>query len=607
MGTWKKGEPFVIDFSGKDLVIIGPESGQGSAVFDGKNINGTSFFHCGASGGSLEVQRITMKRGNEKIGGCISAISTINKIMLKINECTFETNEAGSGGAIFIKGNEVDLQVHSSTFVSNAGGAGGAIYADRGSAKIYGSTFTANNGGLKTGGAIYVKRAIFMIETTCDFTLQPDTSAGHNDIQRDAGEVTFKCPNGTHGQYVMKETRRSIDKLPPTYAVVNCTDKPPTHAPTAAPTAAPTKAPTIKPPPAPSKPSKHGNKKAQGSKTGLVVGMLFLVAFVLGLGKIAYDRKRNADSEDGRDKHYWNDRLLAKEDEEDDVEHGFAPAPEATTQQRPTEAASKPVLKPKPKAAVKRADHGLGPPPGIETAVAFAVRVGALPSATGGTPDPEISTSNVGKYTIGQHMNKVGPNKVSGFISKIVPDMPGAVSGPGRLVISDQEPASASGGDGEVLGKVSTSNIAKYSVGQRVDKLGPLALSGYISTIVPKSFGATSGQGLLVITAQVPESDAVDDDGDGYGDDDDDYDNNDDDADDAADGSDSGFDKVTTSNVGKYTIGQHMNKVGPNKVSGFISKIVPDMPGATSGGGVLMISDQEPDDDNSEGSGEQRV
>ena len=39
-----------------------------------------------------------MKRGNEKIGGCISAISTINKIMLKINECTFETNEAGSGG-----------------------------------------------------------------------------------------------------------------------------------------------------------------------------------------------------------------------------------------------------------------------------------------------------------------------------------------------------------------------------------------------------------------------------------------------------------------------------------------------------------------------------
>ena len=111
----------------------------------------------------------------------------------------------------------------------------------------------------------------------------------------------------------------------------------------------------------------------------------------------------------------------------------------------------------------------------------------------------------------------------------------------------------------------------------------------------------------MVITAQVPESDAVDDDGDGYGDDDDDYDNNDDDADDAADGSDSGFDKVTTSNVGKYTVGQHMNKVGPNKVSGFISKIVPDMPGATSGGGVLMISDQEPDDDNSEGSGEQRV
>ena len=50
-----------------------------------------------------------------------------------------------------------------------------------------------------------------------------------------------------------------------------------------------------------------------------------------------------------------------------------------------------------------------------------------------------------------------------------------------------------------ISGKVGTSNVAKYALGQRVKNLGPDKLTGAILEIIPNTPGATTGRGTLVI------------------------------------------------------------------------------------------------------------
>ena len=58
---------------------------------------------------------------------------------------------------------------------------------------------------------------------------------------------------------------------------------------------------------------------------------------------------------------------------------------------------------------------------------------------------------------------------------------------------------------GQIIGKVGTSDIAKYQLGAFVDQLGPDRLAGFIVGINPRMQGATSGPGELVIGSDPPE------------------------------------------------------------------------------------------------------
>jgi hypothetical protein len=66
-----------------------------------------------------------------------------------------------------------------------------------------------------------------------------------------------------------------------------------------------------------------------------------------------------------------------------------------------------------------------------------------------------------------------------------------------------------------IVGKVKVDNVARYRVGQRVAKLGPDALSGYIQNIAPKELGARVGKGTVTISDLQPTTRKYSDGGNG--------------------------------------------------------------------------------------------
>jgi hypothetical protein len=50
-------------------------------------------------------------------------------------------------------------------------------------------------------------------------------------------------------------------------------------------------------------------------------------------------------------------------------------------------------------------------------------------------PPSSIGTSNVAKYQLGQAVSNLGPDKLTGVITVIVPATTGAISGPGEIFI----------------------------------------------------------------------------------------------------------------------------------------------------------------------------
>ncbi len=66
----------------------------------------------------------------------------------EINNCTFENNRAGRGGAVYLD----ESYIYDSDFVNNSAAEGGAVYSDGGS--TYSSTFTDNHAD-EAGGAIF--------------------------------------------------------------------------------------------------------------------------------------------------------------------------------------------------------------------------------------------------------------------------------------------------------------------------------------------------------------------------------------------------------------------------------------------------------------------
>jgi hypothetical protein len=56
------------------------------------------------------------------------------------------------------------------------------------------------------------------------------------------------------------------------------------------------------------------------------------------------------------------------------------------------------------------------------------------------TETAKMRTSNIGKYAIGQAVENLGADCVSGVISNLIPDVAGATSGPGKLEVTPTPP-----------------------------------------------------------------------------------------------------------------------------------------------------------------------
>jgi heat shock protein HspQ len=112
----------------------------------------------------------------------------------------------------------------------------------------------------------------------------------------------------------------------------------------------------------------------------------------------------------------------------------------------------------------------------------------------------QSSTSNVANYQIGQHVE----TPFRGVVVSITPKNVGAKSGPGVIDIRTQIIRDECDDDGEndaseQMKRSSTSNVAKYKVGQSVEK----PFKGLIVGITANEAGAMSGPGVLDINVGV--------------------------------------------------------------------------------------------------------
>jgi heat shock protein HspQ len=154
------------------------------------------------------------------------------------------------------------------------------------------------------------------------------------------------------------------------------------------------------------------------------------------------------------------------------------------------------------------------------------------------------STSNVAKYHIGQHVD----TPFRGVVVRIMPTNVGAKSGPGVIGIKTQEIREEYYGD---VQKGNTSNVSKYHIGQHIET----PCRGIIMSITPNETGATRGPGILAIRTKGPTS------------------------------------KCSTSNIVKYRVGQHIE----TPFRGVVVGITPNTDGAKSGPGVLELKTDRED------------
>jgi hypothetical protein len=102
-----------------------------------------------------------------------------------------------------------------------------------------------------------------------------------------------------------------------------------------------------------------------------------------------------------------------------------------------------------------------------------------------------LRTGNVLKYAVGQYVQNMGMSGVSGHIVSLAADA--GSTGPGTMTIKRERQATAAVKEMSMR----TSNILKYSIGQRVDNMGASSFSGHIVTVVADQ--GTSGPGSLTI------------------------------------------------------------------------------------------------------------
>jgi len=96
-----------------------------------------------------------------KDGGAI----WLNDSTLRINSCSFRTNEAvaGAGGAILVK-NGSRITISDSEFISNSGNDGGALAVQGSAMMLNGGRFVGNQA--RAGGAVIISGGISTLTAT---------------------------------------------------------------------------------------------------------------------------------------------------------------------------------------------------------------------------------------------------------------------------------------------------------------------------------------------------------------------------------------------------------------------------------------------------------
>jgi Leucine-rich repeat (LRR) protein len=209
----------------------------------------------------------------------------------------------------------------------------------------------------------------------------------------------------------------------------------------------------------------------------------------------------------------------------------------------------------------------------------------------------QVSSSNIGKYRIGQRVSGLGGGTISGTVVEIIPNDDDEEGRCGVLVVADDgrgedEEGSGTGkgtGKGKGRGRVrvgqpdageelksfGTTDITKYRVGEYVEKLG-----GTVVEIAPAMWRAVSGSGVVKVRlAEQLLRVTID-----------------------SDRADRAAKQVSSSNIGKYRIGQRVSGLGGGTISGTVVEIIPNDDDEEGRCGVLVVADDGRGEDE-EGSG----
>ena len=261
-------------------------------------------------------------------------------------------------------------------------------------------------------------------------------------------------PNATKGELVSVTASDCVHTQSPTPAPTPSTQVP---------TPAPPQVPTPAPPPAP------GSAAGLGGSTiaGIAVGGLALI------GLLNKQRERMRRASGGNE--YDSKRRVAR-----------VTAPLLD----PPLAAYVPAFEP---AALAHRDQAYGAPapPGKPPSMSSLGGPGddeMEPTSFAQRPQKMMSTSNVGKYQIGQNVFDMGAEKHCGVVSKVQP-APGEAPGRGSITISVYKTR-----------LLETSCLAKYSIGQHIHNMGANRdLCGFVAAREAKTPQGERGPGTLTI------------------------------------------------------------------------------------------------------------
>jgi hypothetical protein len=174
--------PFTLTVTTRVIENAVTIDGGGLITLDGENLR-QPFLVLGD--GTLNLQNITLYRGNSGAGGCLynsdGGVATLNNV--RLIDCYVE---GGNGGAIYNKGN---ITVTLSLFDKNTANSGGGIYNQGGKVLIRDTSMNLNKANNTVGGAIRSAGGEVLIERSSLAGNQAITDGGA--VHMAAGTLTL--------------------------------------------------------------------------------------------------------------------------------------------------------------------------------------------------------------------------------------------------------------------------------------------------------------------------------------------------------------------------------------------------------------------------------